>query len=63
MVRFIEILSHIEPLTMAAEAPDPHHGGPSRVEDCRNGLTVAIYLGLGVDPKENSQTGCFEGIK
>ena len=48
---------------MAAEAPDPHHGGPSRVEDCRNGLTVAIYLGLGVDPKENSQTGCFEGIK
>ena len=41
LVRFIEILSHIGPLTMAAEAPDPHHGGPGCVGEGRNGLTGA----------------------
>ena len=33
LVKFILILSHIGPPTMAAEAPDPHHGGPGRVGD------------------------------
>ena len=31
--RFILNLSHIGPLAMAAEAPDPHHGGPGRMGD------------------------------
>ena len=41
LVKFILILSYIGPPTMAAQALDPHHGGPGCVGDGWNGLTGA----------------------
>ena len=45
MAGFLLILSHIGLSTMAAEAPNPHHGGPGRMEGGINGLSVVNVVG------------------
>ena len=48
---------------MVAEAPDPHHGGPGRVRDGRNGLTGPNIAMYSRDLKGTNSTYCFGGLK
>ena len=48
---------------MVAEAPDPHHDGPGRVGDGRNGLTGPNIAMHSRDLKGTNFTYCFGGLK
>ena len=48
---------------MAAEAPDPHHGGLGSVGKAETALLVPIYLGKRGDSKETSHIDWFGGLQ
>ena len=45
LARYPVIFSHIEHMTMAAEAPDLHMGDLGRLEEVRNGQTGVHTIG------------------
>ena len=61
LVRFYLIFSLIGPPTMVVEAQDQHHGGLSRLEDGRNGLTGCNIFKLGGDWKETNLLTALKG--